>query len=367
MVRLSDIAAELGVSTATVSNALTGKGRMKEETRRQIYEAALSMGYELPSPPLSRNDQIIAITEAAEVAFTAEILSGLSAAAREAETACAVYDLSIFQAGLGLEAKPAQLRPMIERCLAHHPVPPSCVVYIAQYPRPLPGLLAGLNVPCVEVYCCDTGAQATVLYDDQQGAYLAVSRLIAGGRKSIAMLSGPVDSSSVSERMVGYQRALLDHGLAFHPRLFWLGDWSAESGRALSRSLLSGTNRPDAIFAQNDMMAFGALRAAQDLHLCVPEDVAVIGFDNDDFCRCSFPSLTSVNPPLQEMGRKAFALAQRLAVGQTPEETVYRLPCALVTRDSTGGENGTHNQNETEEKTCEANTMPETGAACTND
>lgn len=115
----------------------------------------------------------------------------------------------------------------------------------------------------MEVCCYGTGAQASVNYDDQQGAYLAVSHLIDNGRRRIATLSGPVDSHSVSDRMIGYQRALINHGLAFHPKMVWIGDGEAESARALTRDLLMATNRPDAIFAQNDTMACGAIQAAQ--------------------------------------------------------------------------------------------------------
>jgi len=334
VIKLSDIAAELGVSTATISNALTGKGRMKEDTRQHIREVALSMGYEIPAASRGQKSQIIVIAEAAEVTFTAETICGISMAAREADTSCAVYDLCILKAGPGRDATADQLRPLIENCIMHHPVSPSCIIYIAQYPRHLPGLLTKLNVPCVEVCCYGTGAQATVSYDDQQGAYLAVSHLIANGHKRIAMLSGPVDSHSVSDRMIGYQRALIDHGLTYHPKLVWIGDWEAKSGRDLTRDLLMSSNRPDAIFAQNDTMACGAIQAAQEMGLHVPEDVAVVGFDNTMFANWIIPSLSSVNPPFHEIGQKAFALAQQLIAGQPIQERQIKVPCNLVIRSS---------------------------------
>lgn len=311
MIKLSDIAAALGVSTATISNALTGKGRMKDETRQHIREVALSMGYEMPVAGRMQKGQLIIIAEAAEVTFTAETICGISLAAREADMPCAIYDLCILKAGPGRNATSEQLRPLIENCIKAHPVTPACIIYISQYPRHLPGLLTKLNIPCVEVCCYGTGAQATVNYDDQQGAYLAVSHLIENGRRCIATLSGPVDSRSVSDRMIGYQRALIDHELAFHPKLVWIGDWEAESARTLTRDLLLSSNRPDAIFAQNDTMACGAIQAAQEMGLRVPEDVAVVGFDNTMYADWILPSLTSVNPPFHDMGRKAFALAHQ--------------------------------------------------------
>lgn len=190
------------------------------------------------------------ITDATEVAFSSETVCGLSMAARDAGVTCPICDLAILRAGPGCDATPEALRPMVECCLSQYPTQPACIIYIAQYPRHLPGLLVDLAIPAVEVLCHGTGAQVSINYDDQQSAYLAVSHLIAQGRKTIAMISGPVDSHPVSNRMIGYQRALIDHGLPFHPRLVWIGDWEAASGRGLTLSLLESNKRPDAIFSR---------------------------------------------------------------------------------------------------------------------
>ncbi len=335
MIKLSDIAKELGVSTATISNAMTGKGRMKEETRQHIRETAFAMGY-VPSPISPRHGKgILAIVEANSITFSSEIVSGLCAAASRVNVPCSICDLTITLCGPGREATPDQLRPLIDHTLSQQEVQPGCVVYISQYPRQLPGLLEGLGFPAVEVFCHGTGAQASVNYDDQQGAYQAVTHLIENGRRSIAMISGPVDSHPVSERIIGYQRALIDHGLPFHPRLMWIGNWEIESGRELTRNLLLATNRPDAIFAQNDTMACGALQAVQEMGLRVPEDVAVVGFDNTVFCNWMQPTLTSVSPPFFQMGEAAFEQAHALLCGGVPEKPLMRIPCRLCIRQST--------------------------------
>lgn len=334
MVKLSDIASELGISIATISNALSGKGRMKEETRQYIRKTAQAMGYVMPKPTKAKSSQILVITEATEITFSSEIVCGLSVTARAAGVICPICDLAVLRAGPGRDATPEQLRPMVERCLSQYPTHPACIVYISQYPRQLPGLLENLDIPAVEVLCHGTGAQVSVNYDDQQGAHLAVSHLIAQGRKNIAMISGPVDSHPVSDRMIGYQRALIDHGLPFHPKLVWIGDWEAESGRALTLSLLDSSNRPDAIFTQNDTMAFGVLHATHEMGLRVPEDLAVVGFDNTFFADYTEPPLTSVAPPFYDLGKAAFEQAQQLALRHPPQNTVIRIPCSLVLRAS---------------------------------
>lgn len=334
MTKLSDIAQVLGVSTATVSNALTGKGRMKETTRRQIREIALAMGYTFTQAPRNQCNQIILVTEANQVNFSSEIASGLIGEAMRVGMACAIYDLNILTSGFGRDATVLQLRPLVEACIQQHPMRPACVIYIAQYPRRLPGLLEGLDCPAVGVFCQDTGAQVNINYDDQQGAYQAVEHLIQMGCRSIAMISGPVDSYAVSERMIGYQRALIQHGLIYHPKLVWIGDWEVASGRALTHALLEANTRPDAIFAQNDAMAVGALQAAHDKGLRVPEDLAIVGFDNNPFATWTDPTLSSVAPPFREMGQNAFINAYRLVCKQKPDASNLCIPCSLIIRKS---------------------------------
>jgi len=337
VIKLSDIARELGVSTATISNALTGKGRMKEETRQHIREAAKEMGYVIPHSAREQGKNILVFTEDNHITFSSEIASGLCTAARKANVACSICDLTITLCGPGRDATPKQLRPLIDHAISLQEVEPGCVVYISQYPRSLPGLMENIGCPAVEVFCQDTGAQCSVNYDDQQGVYQAVSHLIETGRRNIAMISGPVDNHSVNERMIGYQRALIDHGLSVHPKLMWIGDWEVASGRELTHNLLLTTNRPDAIFAQNDTMACGALQAIQEMGLRVPEDVAVVGFDNTVFCNWMQPTLTSVAPPFFQMGEAAFEQAQVLLCGGVSEMPSQRIPCQLRIRQSTAG------------------------------
>lgn len=335
MIKLSDIAREMNVSTATISNALTGKGRMKEETRRLIREKAQAMGYVLPVPTV-RSNLLLVLTEMNLITFTGEILGGLTAAAYESGISCAILDLNILQTGLNRDATPEQLRPRIDAALDEFGILPSCIVYISQYPRSLPKLLIDLPCPTIAISCWDTGAQVTVNYDDQQGAHAAVSRLIEQGCKSIMMLSGPVDNYAVSERVIGYQRALIEHGFPYHPKLVWIGDWEVPSGYTLTKNLLSSATPPDAVFSQNDSMAVGAIHAIQEAGLRIPDDISVIGFDDTPFTSWMVPTLSSVAPPFHEMGRTALQSAKGFMEGKGKEE-ILSIPCAVKLRQSTKG------------------------------
>ena len=123
-----------------------------------------------------------------------------------------------------------------------------------------------------------------------------------------------------------------------HPKLMWIGDWEVVSGRELTHNLLLATNRPDAIFAQNDTMACGALQAIQEMGLRVPEDVAVVGFDNTVFCNWMQPTITSVAPPFFRMGEAAFEQAHALLCNDMPDKPSQRIPCSLCIRKSTVSE-----------------------------
>ena len=187
-------------------------------------------------------------------------------------------------------------------------------------------------MPVVAIQLLGSGADVYINYDNQQAAYDAVSHLAQTGKQHIATLSGDVDTYSSSDRMIGYQRALLDSSLPYHPKLIWIGDWSVQSGYQLTKDLLEMSETPDAIFAQNDGMAEGALKALHEHGLRIPEDVALIGFDNNEFAVRSSPKLSSIRAPRFEMGVAACQKMCELLSKKKVENAL--LPCKLILRES---------------------------------
>ena len=169
--------------------------------------------------------------------------------------------------------------------------------------------------------------------ENRAGGRLAVSHLLARGRRRIAVVAGPLDMSSGRDRLEGARDAMAAAGLDPAAVRVVPGDYSETSGEAAMRSLLAEGERPDAVFAASDLMAVGVLRALREAGLSVPGDVSVVGFDDSPVCRHTEPELTTVAQPVVEMGAvMAGLLLDRIAGREVPAETV--LPTRLVVRAS---------------------------------
>jgi LacI family transcriptional regulator len=167
------------------------------------------------------------------------------------------------------------------------------------------------------------------------GAKEATDHLLALGHRRIAALTGRRGWAATEDRLSGYHTALAGAGVLPAPELVVEGDWLLEGGRALTAALLDLPHPPTAIFAFNDNMAVGALFAAKQRGLRVPEDVSIVGFDDTEQATIVTPALTTVRQPLEEMGRMAVSLLTRLIERQRVEALRIELATKLVVRDST--------------------------------
>jgi LacI family transcriptional regulator len=173
-----------------------------------------------------------------------------------------------------------------------------------------------------------------VFVDNTRGAYEAVAHLIALGHRRIAHIAGlPVHSTPL--RLEGYRHALEDHGISFEQSLIRFSNFQAEGGREAAATLLAQRERPTAVFAGNDLMALGVIQAAWEASLRVPEDVAVVGFDDIPLAASLVPPLTTVAQPIAEIGRVAVSMLVSLIEGREIQQRVV-LPCILRVRHSCG-------------------------------
>ncbi|TCJ15621.1 LacI family transcriptional regulator [Rubrobacter taiwanensis] len=175
----------------------------------------------------------------------------------------------------------------------------------------------------------------SVQIDNVGAAYEATSHLVELGHERIAFISGPLSLTSVQDRLNGYREALRRRGIERDDRLVREGDFQPESGYSAARSLLQGSVRPTAIFAANDRMAIGAMAAAFDLGMEVPEEVSIVGFDDITMASYVRPALTTVSLPGYEMGASAMRLILKLISGKECPRVTW-LPAELVVRDSSG-------------------------------
>jgi len=176
----------------------------------------------------------------------------------------------------------------------------------------------------------------TVLTDHRQGGRLATRHLLGLGHRRIGFIAGPTGLSPSELRVDGHRGALEEAGLAPEAALLRHGDFHPESGRVAARALLALPRPPTAILACNDLMALGVLRAAAEAGRRVPQDLAVVGYDDIELAAFTVPPLTTVAQPRREMGRAAVRLlVNRLASrGLAPQQVL--LPVAVTVRQSCG-------------------------------
>jgi LacI family transcriptional regulator len=169
--------------------------------------------------------------------------------------------------------------------------------------------------------------------DDEYGAYEAVVHLIRRGYRRIGMIQGPPGAGG--KRNDGYLRALRTAGIALDPALVIVGEWTRAGGEGAARKLLALPDPPTAIFCANDLMALGAMDAARDLDVDVPEDLALVGFDDIEAAAMVSPALTTVSNPAYEIGLLAGRLLLERMTGEYRDvPRTVTLPCRVVARDT---------------------------------
>jgi LacI family transcriptional regulator len=191
----------------------------------------------------------------------------------------------------------------------------------------MPVVMIDRDVPNVEA--------DAVLSDNRLGGFLATRHLLELGHRRIACIAGPRTITPSAERITGYRKALEEAGLSYDEGLIVRGDYHAQSGMDITHSLLKRDPRPTAIFALNDLMAIGALRAAAEAGCSIPQDLAVVGYDDLEIAHFTNPPLTTIAQPKKEIGAQAVnLLADRISQKDRPPSRLV-LPPELIVRRST--------------------------------
>lgn len=326
---IHDVAQLAGVSPATVSKVMNGARHVSREAQTRVHEAVRKLNYRPNSVARSLKMKTTAtiglITDDLEGVFTMSMMRGV-------EEAVSAQGVSVFLCNSYGEA--ARERRHLEVLLNKQV---DGVILMSGYKvreRAAPTLpLGGLPVVYLYQYTRDLPVPS-ILPDDAGGAALGVRYLIAAGRHRIALINGPYRYEATLARLEGYREALSEAGLPFDPALVRVGEWHESSGYNSAKELLTLPERPDAIFCSSDHLAVGALGALREAGLRVPEEVALVGFDNRYFAAHQRPPLTTVALPLRKMGELAGNLLIDMVRGKALEPATYRLACHLVQRDS---------------------------------
>ena len=203
----------------------------------------------------------------------------------------------------------------------------------------VPGLLLDLVIPVVLLNCYTLERTfPSVLPGEVTGGHLATQTLTAAGHRRIAIITGEMWMDAAKNRLKGFRQALLSTEIPFDPDLVRIGNWQASAGHEQTMAMLRMADPPTAIFCSNDRMAVGAYEAIKELGLRIPQDISVMGYDDQEIARHLTPPLTTLILPHREMGAWAFetALEDMAAPGKRRQFPLVKLECTLVERGSVG-------------------------------
>jgi LacI family transcriptional regulator len=327
---IRDIASAAGVSIATVSRVLNGRPDVSPETREAVLHVVREQGFSTnrSARALSagRTGLVGTTLPIIHLEYFGRMLSGASEALYEQD-----------------------MRMVLCPTLHEHDREATL----------LDRLMQGTTDGAILLLTTESSAELTALHDQGYpfvvidprkpldegiptvsaahgaGAKAATDHLLALGHRRIAAITGPHGWVATVDRLDGYQAALAGAGVLPAAELVAKGNFTTESGYAATSALLRLPDPPTAIFAFNDEMAVGAMQAARERGLRVPEDLSIVGFDDLEKAEVVVPALTTVRQPLAEMGRMAVSLLTRLLDGQRLEALRVELGTKLVVRDST--------------------------------
>ncbi len=333
-----DVAREAGVSVSTVSRVLNDKPDVAQATREAVRAAIRRLGY-VANPSArrlagGRTGIIGLIVPDITSAYTVEIVRGVGEAANQAG-----YDLVLYTILRGHESEERERAwlNMLRRGLMDGLV----LVLPRSSGEDLVALShEGFPVVLIDHRGIDTDLPS-VSATNVEGATEATRYLLSLGHRRIGFITGLLRYRAGSDRLEGYRLALTQAGVPFDWTLVVTGDFSRRSGYEGAMALMRLPEPPTAIFASNDVSAFGALDALRDLGLRVPEDVSLVGFDDIPAAAETRPPLTTVRQPLVEMGRRGAELVLALLEGKADVSQRIELSTRLIIRESCSPLQGT--------------------------
>jgi len=321
-VTIRDVAEAAGVSIGTVSRALKNQRGLSDETRRRVRSIARKLGYDSDRLRGNKVQRLVFLVHRQHSTFATNpffslVLQGVEAACRDYGTVPTL-----------LATGPAD--PVRDQLRLHEP---DALLPAGFFEPEVLGLLASLELPMALVDYWVPGMRS-VNPDNVQGGYIATRHLLDIGRRRIAYLAGSLAHFSIREREQGYRRALFEAGMLADPDLEVIappGLGHDQGAEVAIRQLLRLRQRPDAVFAYNDSAALAVLRVCQEAGLRVPQDIAIVGFDDIPAAGFATTPLSTLRVDQELLGRTGVELIMRGE--EMPQEII--LPVELVVRQST--------------------------------
>lgn len=337
-VTMQDIARAAGCSQPTVSIVLNGNDSVKisDKMKSRVLEATRELGYR---PTGART------LEAGDTGAGAPILEGaiglvvdnLAVSPEAVNAFDGVMQAVRFTKNIILlaetqndpEREPKTIQYLLDQGV-------QAIIYACVFTRrvEVPELLKSAGIPVFLLNCYSDDLRfPAVVPGEVAGGHAATNALIRAGHRRIATIIGETYQEGATSRLSGYRNALASADIPFEDELVVEGDWLPSSGYSATRQLMSLEKPPTAIFCQNDRMAVGCYEALKELGMSIPEDVSVIGYDDDELARHLSPPLTSMILPSRAQGRWVI---EQLFHGQRGQDRypLIKLECELVERDS---------------------------------
>lgn len=335
-ITLNELAKATGYSASTISRALNNSGHpVNDETKERILAVATELGYRpnmvARGLKTDRTYTIGLIVDNIVSPFTPLIIRGVQDYLKIHN-----YFSVIINADWDPAAETEAIHQLISRSI-------DGIIFVESHLRGTNPTLDLANKPYVFVHRLFSKTFSnSVVVDERYGARLAVEHLAKLGHRRIAFINGPHGWDAAANRLIGYKDILSQLGIPYDPTLVEEGDWEVQSGYPAAKKFLALPERPTAIFAANDLMALGAIYAIQEAGLRVPEDIAIVGYDDREITSLSRPTITTVTLPCYEMGEKSAQLLLRRLENplDTFDEEPVRVQGKLVVRDSCGADKG---------------------------
>lgn len=329
-VTIRQIADLAGVSIATVSRVVNGRGDVSDETRELVQRIVHERGYTANRSArglsVGRTGFIGVTIPRVHPVFFSSILSG---------AAEALYEQDLRIVLCPTEHQHDREVSLLER-LMHGSTDGALLVLPEETNEELENLLNhGYRFVVIDPLKQLNARIPAVSAANSSGANQAVRHLLGLGHRRIGAITGPTGWVATEERRGGYHAALASAGIMPDPALEVAADFQVEGGIVAAGRLLDAAERPTAIFAFNDNLAIGAMQAARARGLQIPDDLSIVGFDDIEWAQLVTPALTTVRQPLAEMGRMAVSLLTRLLDNQSFEALHIELATRFVVRSST--------------------------------
>lgn len=325
-----DVARRAGVSMKTVSRVMNNETAVAKDTRAKVTAAALELNY-TPNRAArglagSKSYLIAMLYDIPSPGYTIKLQKGANQACREYGYYLVVEPLDTSKPDMTSEVSKLMSRLNVDGVIL---APPLCDN------EEVVELLQNKGTPFIPIAPSqDLDDVPVVKMDDKGAAAELTNYLIAQGHKNIGFVKGHSKHSASELRFAGFKSAMSDADLSIYAEWIEDGDFTYKSGVEAGVKILSGLNRPTAIFASNDDAAAGVMAAAGRLGLKVPEDLSVVGFDDTPIASSVWPRLTTIRQPVSEMGYQAAKLL--LSKNSPNSELVHSLPHALIERESAG-------------------------------